>query len=429
MVQKVAPYLTVDSDPYPIVDDATGHVVWMVDGYTTMANYPYSERQSLSSLTSDSLSARGSTAQQPNDTINYIRNSVKATVDAFTGQVTLYAWDPTDPLLQAWMKIFPGKVLPKEAMPSTVLAHVRYPEDLFEAQRATLASYHVDNPVTFYNASDKWTVPVDPASPVNANQPPYYVLAAPADGSSQQAQFQLTTPMKVNNRTYMAAYMSVDSDPGPDYGKFTVLTLPSEVVIQGPEQVFNTFNSDPVISPTLTLLSGGGSQIIHGNLLTLPVGDSFLYVAPLYVRQAGTSAYPVLRRVMVSYGDRIGYAATLAEALSDLLPGHVTGQTLASSGASTPSGTTPTPTQPSGTATPTTPGSSSAGPPSQQALLAQLNTAYSDLQQAYSSGNAARIGQAQQNLNDLVLQYLSQFGSSAPSSPAESPSPGASPTH
>ncbi|MEO6887024.1 MAG: UPF0182 family protein, partial [Jatrophihabitantaceae bacterium] len=276
IVQKVAPYLTVDSDPYPIVDQSSGHIVWIVDGYTTINDYPYSERQSLSSLTEDSLSTNNKTASQPNDSINYIRNSVKATVDAYTGKVTLYQWDTSDPVLNAWMKIFPGTVQPKSAMPQDVLDHVRYPEDLFEIQRATLAQYHVDDPVTFYNASDKWTVPADPTDP-SANQPPYYVLAAPPDGSSMQPQFQLTTPMKVNNSTYLAAYVSVDSDPA-NYGAITVLRLPPGSVIQGPEQVFNNFNTQPTISKDIALLGGGGSTVVHGNLLTLPVGNSFLYV-------------------------------------------------------------------------------------------------------------------------------------------------------
>ena len=427
MVQKVAPYLTVDSDPYPIVDQSSGHIVWMVDGYTTMANYPYSQRQSLSSLTSDSLSAQDRTAQQPNDTINYIRNSVKATVDAYTGKVTLYAWDDTDPLLKAWMKVFPGTVQPKSAMPADVLEHVRYPEDLFKAQRATLATYHVDNPTTWYNASDKWTVPVDPASSATANQPPYYVLAAPTDGSSQQAEFQLTTPMKVNNSTYLAAYMSVDSDPGPNYGKFTVLRLPSGSVVQGPEQVFNNFNTNPTISKDITLLSGGGSNVVHGNLLTLPVGDSFLYVEPLYVQGQGASSFPVLQRILVSYGDQIGYAANLADALKNLSQGAVgqsidTGTSTPSTGASsTPS--TPSSSAPSSSAPSSSASSSSAPPPSsssapasstppasQQALLDQLNAAYTDLQDATKTGDFAKIGAAQQKLNTLVSQYLTTYG-------------------
>jgi uncharacterized protein len=422
IVKKVAPYLTVDSDPYPIVDQSTGHVVWMIDAYTTLNDYPYSERQSLSSLTSDSLSTNNKTAVQPNDTINYIRNSVKATVDAYTGKVTLYQWDSQDPVLKAWMKIFPGTVQPKKDMPADVLDHVRYPEDLFEVQRATLAEYHVDDPVTFYNASDKWTVPADPTDP-SANQPPYYVLAAAPDGSSMAPQFQLTTPMKVNNSTYLASYVSVNSDPA-HYGEITVLRLPLGSVIQGPEQVFNNFNAQPTISKDINLLGSGGSTIVHGNLLTLPVGNSFLYVEPLYV-QAATGGFPILQRILVSYGDQIGYASNLSDALKNLSQPQV-GQSL-DIGSSTTATAPPTGTT---TATPTPTGSATSAPtvpPTQQALLGQLDTAYSDLQAATRTGDFAKIGLAQQQLNVLVQQYLIKYGAPA-SGPATSARPSGSPT-
>ena len=143
-VLKVAPYLKVDSDPYPTVVD--GRIVWILDGYTTMSNYPYSEKEQLGNLTDDSLARAGRTDKQANTTFNYIRNSVKATVDAYDGTVKLYAWDDKDPLLKAWMKVFPGKILPKADMPKDIAAHVRYPQDLFEVQRELLARYHVTNP-------------------------------------------------------------------------------------------------------------------------------------------------------------------------------------------------------------------------------------------------------------------------------------------
>ena len=273
ILSKVAPFLKVDSDPYPFVDSPTGDITWMIDGYTTMSSYPYSEQESLSTLTSDSLSATNKTASQPNDQINYIRNSVKATVDAYTGKVTLYDWDSTDPVLKAWMKIFPNLVKPLSAMPADVKEHVRYPEDLFEVQRALIAS-----PTTSTTRSRSTTAATSgrcrrtPMTPP-ANQPPYYVLAAPPTGASDTAEFQLTSPMKVNSRPNLAAFISVDSDPGPDYGKISVLKLPTNSVIDGPEQIFNSFNTTPAISKDITLLSSGGSTVIHGNLLTLPIGN------------------------------------------------------------------------------------------------------------------------------------------------------------
>jgi uncharacterized membrane protein (UPF0182 family) len=418
MVQKAAPYLTVDSDPFPIVDESTGHIVWMLDAYTTMNNYPYSQRMSLSSLTSDSFSTTDKTAQQPNDSINYIRNSVKATVDAYTGKVTLYQWDTKDPVLKAWMKIFPGTVQPASSMPADVQAHVRYPEDLFEVQRAMLAAYHVDDPQIFYNASDKWTVPADPTAPSVSNQPPYYILASAPDGSATTAEYQLTTPMKVNTQTYLASYMSVDSEPGPNYGKITTLVLPPGSVVDGPEQVHANFNANQVISSDITLLSGQGSTPVWGNLLTMPIGDSFLYVEPLYVA-AQTNGFPVLQRIVVYYGKTIGYAGNLGDALLDLSenPAQV-GTTLNGGGTTTPPSNTTTPpsnttTPPSNTTTPSSsPSSSPSGTPSssnatQSQLLTQINSAYAALQTCQGPTQCAS---AQKTLNDLVSVYLTKYG-------------------
>jgi uncharacterized protein len=427
IVKKVAPFLTVDGDPYPIIDDATGDIVWMVDGYTTLSNFPYSEQQSLSNLTDDSLTAANKTASQPNDQINYIRNSVKATVDAYTGKVTLYSWDNQDPVLKAWTKIFPKLVQPKSSMPAAILAHVRYPEDLFEVQRAILARYHVDDPVTFYNDGDKWTVPADPSN-TGENQPPYYVLAAPASGGTN-AQFQLTSPMKVNNNTNLSAYLSVDSDPGPNYGKMTVLRLPGGTVVRGPEQIFNIFNSTPAISKDLAQFTQGGSTVAHGNLLTLPVGNTFLYVEPLYI-QASSNGYPTLQRILVAYGNKIGYASDLADALGNLSQ-SVVGESIAGIGSGTsvtasPSTSSPPASPGSGTATPTVPPASA----SVASVLTQLNAASSQLQVDLKSGTLAAIAADAAKVQTLIQQYSALQSrsspprtSSPPTSPKASPSP------
>jgi uncharacterized membrane protein (UPF0182 family) len=408
-VEKVAPYLTVDGDPYPVV--ANGRLVWIVDAYTTMSNYPYSEQSKLSDLTHTSLSTG-----QADKSINYIRNSVKATVDAYDGTVTLYQWDNTDPVLKAWMKVFPGTIKPKTDMPATILSHVRYPQDLFDVQRSLLEQYHVDDPVAFYNVADKWTVPTDPFKTTAGDQPPYYVLANTADGSSNAAQFQLTTPMTVNNSPNLAAYISANSDYGADYGKITVLVVPNKTAIEGPAQVANVFKTQSQISEDITLLDTGQSTIIHGNLLTLPLGDSFLYVEPLYVQ----STYPTLQRVLVTYGNKIGYGATLTDALSDLQPGHSPGQTLKQLGVTT---TNPAPTTtPPSTSAPSTPPAAGTGTPSgtatvpasQQQLLASLNQAFAQLQAAYRSGDLAAIGQAQADVLKLLQQYESKYGSPTP---------------
>ena len=415
-VLKVAPFLKVDGDPYPIV--VNGRVVWMVDGYTTMANYPYSERQSLSSLTTDSLTTTNRTATQPNSDINYIRNSVKATVDAYDGTIHLYDWDNTDPVLKAWMKAFPNLIQPASAMPQDIRDHVRYPEDLFEVQRALLARYHVDDPVTFYNVRDQWTVPTDPTA-ASGDQPPYYIIADKPEGNGTASEFQLTSPMKVNNRDNLAAYITVDSDPD-GYGKMTVFKLPTNSTIQGPTQVFNRFSSEPAISRDISLLNQGGSQVLHGNLLTLPVGNTFLYVEPLYVARAG-GGFPLLQAILVAYGDQLGYGSSVSDALTHLAPvGQVPPlRTAASPGGTVPSSTptpTPTPTRPS-----TSPPSSTAPPAAgADTVLKQLDAAFTELQNAYKSGDLARIGEAQAKVQRLTQEYIALRGS-ATATPTPSP--------
>jgi len=425
-VEKVAPFLTVDGDPYAAVID--GRVQWIVDGYTTIANYPYSERQSLADLTTDSLTATNRTASQANSDINYIRNSVKATVDAYSGKVTLYQWDD-DPVLRSWMKVFPNLIQPKSSMPGSVLAHVRYPQDLFEVQRKQLEQYHVDDARQFYNVADKWTVPNDPyLDSATVAQPPYYVLANEPASQGAHPQFQLTTPMKVNNSTNLAAYITVNSDPGPDYGKMTVLKVPNSTVIQGPEQIANTFNSNATISQNITLLNSGGSQVIHGNLLTLPIGNSFLYAEPLYVQASGSTGYPILQRVLVAYGDKIGYGANLADALDNLSHPPV-GVSLLNGGLGTGGGLQTTPAPSTSPPASSAPPSGSSTPPatgSQAQLVQQLNTALSSLQAAYRSGDFEAIGKAQAEVQRLTTAFLK--GQSSSATPTPTPKPSSSPS-
>jgi uncharacterized membrane protein (UPF0182 family) len=410
----------VDGDPYPFVDQATGHIMWMLDGYTTMANYPYSERQSLSALTGTSL------RQGQKDTqINYIRNSVKATVDAYNGTVTLYAWDPNDPVLKAWMNIFPGLVKPAADMPDSIRSHVRYPQDMFDVQRGLLAQYHISNPVDAYNGKGKWAVPQDPFFN-GSNQPPYYVLARPPGTDSNSPEFQLTTPMVVNGATNLAAYISADCDPGPNYGQLTVLQVTGQQTIYGPSQVANDLKSTAVISKDITQLDQGQSAVRHGNLLTLPVGNSFLYVEPLYVQSAGTGAsFPTLQRVLVRYGNgnRIGYSDTLDNALKELRDQLKPGTLLTQSGGiGSTSGPTTTPPQPpsgpSGSnSTTTTPTSKTV-----QQLIRELATAQTNLNNAYDTHDPTRIADAQAAVNAIVEQLVAAGQSQAPHSPAP-PSP------
>ena len=322
-VAKVAPWLTLDGDPYPAIVD--GRVLWIIDGYTTSAGYPYSRKTTLSNATNDALTANStSITAQGNQSVNYIRNSVKATVDAYDGTVSLYGWDENDPVLKTWMKAFPKSVKAKSEMSKQLMEHVRYPEDMFRVQRDILSAYHVQTAAAFYGGQDFWRVPRDPSTfGANAgNQPPYYMtIQLPG---SDKAAFSLTTPfVPRGGRENLAAFAAVNSQAGPDYGKITVLQLPRSTNIAGPSQVASNFEAKPEVANSLSLLRQGGSDVVLGNLLTLPVGGGLLYVQPVYVRATSNSAaYPLLQKVLVSFGDQIGFDDTLKGALDQVFGGN-----------------------------------------------------------------------------------------------------------
>lgn len=318
-VEKVAPWLTADGDPYPAVID--GRVKWIIDGYTTLDNYPYSQRTSLGEATADSLS--GVAAQQDSE-INYVRNSVKATVDAFDGSVDLYQMDKQDPVLKTWMKTFPGMVKPESQISDELREHFRYPEDIFKIQRELLTQYHVQNAQEFYATQTFWNVPQDPTSEGGldpnsdaAKQPAYYTYSQ--SPWQNKPHFQLTSALTPLNRQYLAAWVSVSSDPG-SYGDMRVLRLPTSGSrqLEGPVQVQNAFQSHPEFTQDRTLLGNQSVDLIYGNLLTLPVAGGFMYVEPIYVQQRDAQSYPQLARVLVSFGGRIGFAATLNDALDQV---------------------------------------------------------------------------------------------------------------
>ncbi len=269
-VSKLAPWLDVDGDPYPIAVD--GKVLWIVDGYTTTDQYPNATHTSFGDATTDTTTqAAKNVLAQPREQINYIRNSVKATVDAYTGEVHIYQWDEQDPIVSTWMKAFPGTVQPRKDIPPSVLAHVRYPEDIFKVQREIFSQYHVTDPSVFYSGQDFWNVPNDPTRPAASSaQPPYYLqVQMPGDTAPS---FSLTSTFAPNKRLTLAGFMAVNSEPGPNYGRMRVLQLPSSTTIPGPAQVQNAFESDPFVSQQLTLLRGRGSEVDLGNLLSLPGG-------------------------------------------------------------------------------------------------------------------------------------------------------------
>ena len=318
-VQKVAPYLTIDSDVYPAIVD--GRIVWIVDGYTTGANYPYSQVEQLSSAIADTYTPAPQFAL---DDINYIRNSVKATVDAYDGSVKLYAWDDEDPVLQTWNKIFPNTLLAQDEMSVELLDHVRYPADLFKVQREILGSYHVTDAGSFYSSDDQWISPEDPVSDTGSLQPPYYLtMQVPGTDDPAFTLYSTFIPRGTADasRSVLTGYLTANSDAGPDYGKLTLLTLPKQDTIPGPGQVQNSFNTDTIVANQLALLQQGDTEVNLGNLLTLPVGGGLLYVQPVYVQSTSGTQYPLLRKVLVSFGDEIAFEDTLDEALDSLFGG------------------------------------------------------------------------------------------------------------
>ena len=322
-VAKVAPWLTLDGDPYPAIVD--GKIQWIIDGYTTSASYPYSQTTTLSTATTDALTANSAAVTaQANQNVNYIRNSVKATVDAYDGTVTLYQWDEKDPVLATWMKAFPGTVTAKSKISADLLNHIRYPEDLFRVQREVLSSYHVKTADAFYGGQDFWRVPRDPSTfGGNASaQPPYY-LTLQMPGTKTPA-FSLTTPfVPRGGRENLSAFAAVNSTAGAEYGKITVLQLPRSTNVAGPSQVASNFEAKPEVANSLSLLRQGGSDVVLGNLLTLPVGSGLLYVQPVYVKAtSNAAAYPLLQKVLVSFGDQIGYDDSLKGALDQVFGGN-----------------------------------------------------------------------------------------------------------
>ena len=314
-VEKKAPWLTVDGDPYPAV--INGRIKWIVDGYTTTKNFPYSQKMQLGEAIQ---TTRSGLPRVRDDQISYIRNSVKATVDAYSGSVDLYTFDKQDPVLKAWKDIFPGTVKPKSAIPGELADHFRYPEDLFKVQRELLAKYHVTNPGTFFSNEDRWSVPSDPTVRGDANQPPYYILAAdPQNPSSAEPQFQLTSVLTPFRRQFMSAFVSASSDP-ENYGTITVRTLPGETQTRGPQLVQNDFLSSSEVSSEINILTQQNTRVIYGNLLTLPVAEGLIYVEPVYIERTGQeSSFPQLNRVLVSHAGRVGYASTLKGALEQVL--------------------------------------------------------------------------------------------------------------
>jgi uncharacterized membrane protein (UPF0182 family) len=403
-VQKVAPYLTLDSDTYPAIVD--GRVVWIVDGYTTTASYPYSRIEQLSNVIADTYTPPPGYAI---DDINYIRNSVKATVDAQSGEVTLYAWDTEDPILQTWDKIFPGTIHSASEMSDDLIAHIRYPADLFKVQRSILETYHVNDAGTFYSANDAWVTPDDPTTPPASAkaQPPYYLtMQVPGTDTPAFTLYSTYIPRTSSgdaSQSVLTGYLAVNSDAGKDYGKLTLLTLPKDDTVPGPGQAQNQFTSDTVVANELNILARGDTEVIRGNLLTLPVGGGLLYVQPVYVQSNGETSYPLLRKVLVAFGEKVAFEDTLDAALDALFGGD--------SGADAGDGDVPTePTDPGDGETPPTEPSGNVDEVALAAALADYQDALADRKQAYADGDLVAAAEADERMQQAVEDAIAASG-------------------
>jgi hypothetical protein len=299
-VRQIAPFFHYDRDPYVVVTSA-GRLVWMLDGYTTTDRYPYS----------DPVPGVG----------NYIRNSVKATVDAYDGDVTFYIADPTDPIVRAWAAAFPGLMKPLSAMPEDLQRHIRYPEDFFGIQARKYATYHMLEPQVFYNKEDLWAVPRRAIEGRDREMEPYYtIMRLPGEAKEE---FVLLTLFNPSRRDNMIAWLAARSDP-PNYGRLVVFNFPKQKLVYGPRQIDARIDQDPVISQQLSLWNQRGSQVIRGSLLAIPIDQSLIYVQPLYLAASEQGALPELRRVIVAYGNQIAMEATLEQSLARIFTGLVT---------------------------------------------------------------------------------------------------------
>ncbi|MGA8183695.1 MAG: UPF0182 family protein [Terriglobia bacterium] len=302
--QRLTPFLQFDSDPYMVVAE-NGSLYWMLDGYTASDRYPYSDP----------------TGQMG----NYIRNSVKATINAYTGQVNYYIADPTDPLIQVYSNIFPGVFHPLSDMPSDLEAHIRYPEAFFSVQAAKYAVFHMTDPRVFFNKEDLWRVARSAARGQAAPMTPYYtIMKLPEVGKKEE--FILMVPFTPARKNNMIAWMAARCD-APNYGKVTVFTFPKQKLVYGPQQVESRIDQDPTISQQLTLWGQVGSSVLRGTLLVVPIGNAVMYIEPLYLAAQSGGALPQLKRVIVAYSDQVVMSDTLDDALSQIFGTTISTQT------------------------------------------------------------------------------------------------------
>jgi uncharacterized protein len=414
MVEKVAPWLTLDGDTYPAV--VNGRLLWILDGYTTTANYPMSELVNLNGVTNDSLTTEQAVAGQRSNNVNYLRNSVKATVDAYNGTVTLYAWDSTDPILKAWQAAFPGVVKDKSQISPQLLAHLRFPEDLFKVKRYILSRYHITDPHTFYSGEGNWVVPEDPTVRSAAPpQPPFYLTVKLPNAPPEFSLTSVYVPQKKQN---LASFMAVNADAtSRNYGRLTLLRLPSNSPVPGPGLAQNVISTNPQVANRLLRYTRTDTTPELGNLLTLPIGNELLYVQPVYTsRASGAASYPVLQFVALSIGNDVGIGTSFQEAFAKAL------------GLSTEPPNPPPP--------PTTGGNNGQGgngtgnETTSEKLARYLDKAQSLFQKAQKALDAGRLGDYQ-TLNNRGLRVLGKavdLQQSASSASSQSGNGGSTPS-
>jgi uncharacterized membrane protein (UPF0182 family) len=295
-IRAIAPFLRYDSDPYIVADG--GRLFWIADAYTVSDSYPYSERMRI---------VRG-------ESINYIRNSVKAVVDAYNGNVTYYVIDSSDPVIRTYMAIFPNLFQDFSKMPEGLKSHLRYPEDMFTIQKEIYSTYHMRNPNVFYNKEDVWVTPYEILEKTKQEMIPYYmIMKLPG----QEREFILFMPFTPRGKDNLVAWMAAKSD-FPNYGNITVFTFSKQELAYGPLQIEARIDQDTEISQLFTLWSQSGSSVVRGNTLVIPIEDSILYVEPIYLEATEKGSLPELKRVIVSYGNRVTMKETLDEAIREI---------------------------------------------------------------------------------------------------------------
>jgi hypothetical protein len=369
--QRLTPFLHYDSDPYMVIA-GDGALYWMLDGYTTSEMYPYSE---------------------PTEGVgNYIRNAVKVTINAYSGQVHFYVSDASDPLIQAYTHIFPGVFQPLSAMPEDLRAHIRYPEEFFSIQAGKYALFHMTDPRVFYNKEDLWRVAQSAARGEATPMTPYYTIMKLAEVGERE-EFILMVPFTPARKNNMIAWMAARCD-APDYGKVLVFTFPKQKLVYGPQQIESRIDQDPGISQQLTLWGQGGSGVIRGTLLVVPVLNSVLYVEPLYLAAEAGGGLPQLKRVIVAYSDHVVMEDTLDAALSRIFSGTVT--------------TSAAPAQPAGASTQAPPKTPGALPANLQALIREANQHYQYALQLQRQGDWAGYGEEVKKLGEALTKLASQ---------------------